>query len=123
MSTESPRIYTRCPSCRNDTLTINDDKHLLCTWIDCKDPTLVDRSVAHNDLLSLHIKELDEVIAKQSVEIYELLDALSSLKYDAHGIPIEYPDAETVADLIRGISKLKPTPSCGLVKSEINHNP
>lgn len=40
---KSPRIYTRCPACGNDTLTINDDKHLLCTWIDCPDPTLIDR--------------------------------------------------------------------------------
>ena len=35
------RIYTRCPACQNDTLTINDG-HLLCTWIDCKNPTLID---------------------------------------------------------------------------------
>lgn len=39
---DSPRIYTRCPSCGNDTLTINDDKHLLCTWIECPHPTLID---------------------------------------------------------------------------------
>ena len=38
-----PRIYTKCPACHNDTLTINDDKHLICTWHDCKDPTLIDR--------------------------------------------------------------------------------
>jgi len=37
------RIYTRCPACKNDTLCINDDKHLLCTWISCPDPTLIDR--------------------------------------------------------------------------------
>jgi hypothetical protein len=35
------RIYTRCPACKNDTITIND-KHLLCTWIDCPDPTLIE---------------------------------------------------------------------------------
>jgi hypothetical protein len=39
----SPRIYTRCPACQNDTLTINDDKHLLCTWIKCPDPTAIDK--------------------------------------------------------------------------------
>lgn len=39
----NPRIYTHCPSCGKDTLTINEDKHLICTWIDCKDPTLIDR--------------------------------------------------------------------------------
>lgn len=35
------RIYTRCPACGNDTLTINKG-HLLCTWHECKDPTLID---------------------------------------------------------------------------------
>ncbi len=40
---KSPRIYTRCPACHNDTLTINYDKHLLCTFIGCPDPTLIDR--------------------------------------------------------------------------------
>lgn len=39
----SPRIYTKCPACHSDTLTINDDKHLLCTWIDCPNPTLIDK--------------------------------------------------------------------------------
>ena len=38
-----PRIYTRCPSCHNTTLTIGTNGDLLCTWIDCKDPTLIDR--------------------------------------------------------------------------------
>jgi hypothetical protein len=37
-----PRIYTRCPACKNDTLTINEG-HLLCTWHVCPDPTLIDR--------------------------------------------------------------------------------
>lgn len=39
-----PRIYTRCPACHNDTLTINNG-HLLCTWIDCKDPVLLERLI------------------------------------------------------------------------------
>lgn len=38
-----PRIYTRCPARHNDTLTVNDDQHLLCTWLKCPDPTLIDR--------------------------------------------------------------------------------
>lgn len=41
---QSLRIYTRCPACKNDTLTIGEDKHLLCTWIDCPDPCLIDRA-------------------------------------------------------------------------------
>lgn len=36
-----PRIYTRCPACHNDTLTINRG-HLLCTWHACPDPTRID---------------------------------------------------------------------------------
>jgi hypothetical protein len=37
-----PRIYTRCPSCHNDTLTVNKG-HLLCTWHACPNPTLIDK--------------------------------------------------------------------------------
>lgn len=35
------RIFTRCPSCGNDTLTINKG-HLLCTWRECKDPCAIE---------------------------------------------------------------------------------
>lgn len=35
-----PRIYSKCPACSNDTLTIHE-KHLLCTWVDCPNPTMV----------------------------------------------------------------------------------
>jgi hypothetical protein len=41
---QSPRIYTRCPACHNDTLTLNDDKHLLCTWYKCPDPCSIDHA-------------------------------------------------------------------------------
>ena len=37
-----PRIYTRCPACHKDTLTINRG-HLICTCHVCPDPTLIDR--------------------------------------------------------------------------------
>ena len=37
-----PRIYTRCPACFNETLCINEG-HLLCTWHECPDPTLIDK--------------------------------------------------------------------------------
>lgn len=40
-SSDHPRIYSRCPACGNDTLTIHD-KHLLCTWHECPNPSLVD---------------------------------------------------------------------------------
>lgn len=42
----SPRIYTRCPACMHDTLVINDDKHLLCTWHKCPNPTIIDNAFA-----------------------------------------------------------------------------
>lgn len=37
----APRIYTKCPACNHDTLTINDH-HLLCTWHECPNPTMID---------------------------------------------------------------------------------
>jgi hypothetical protein len=40
------RIYSRCPACHNDTLTINRGR-LLCTWYQCSDPTLIDRLGDH----------------------------------------------------------------------------
>lgn len=36
-----PRIYSRCPACLNDTLILNKGK-LLCTWFECKNPTVMD---------------------------------------------------------------------------------
>lgn len=39
-----PRIYTKCPACKNDTLTINDDHHLLCTWHECPNPIMIDNA-------------------------------------------------------------------------------
>lgn len=59
----SPRIYTRCPACRNDTLTINDDKHLLCTWYRCPDPTAIDRV----ELLYQEIKDVAFDIENQTL--------------------------------------------------------
>lgn len=35
------KIITRCPSCHNTTLSVNDSGHLFCTWFECKDPTLI----------------------------------------------------------------------------------
>lgn len=40
----SERIFTRCPACGNDTLTVDDARHLVCTWLACPDPTLIDRA-------------------------------------------------------------------------------
>lgn len=40
---KEPRIYTKCPACGNDTLTINDG-HLLCTWYKCPAPGEIEKS-------------------------------------------------------------------------------
>lgn len=39
---QTPRIHTRCPSCHNSTLEIHEGR-LFCTWINCKDPAMIDR--------------------------------------------------------------------------------
>lgn len=38
-----PRIYTRCPACKNDTLTISSKGRLLCTWHECPNPVAIER--------------------------------------------------------------------------------
>jgi hypothetical protein len=55
------RIYTKCPACQNDTLTVNDDKHLLCTWIKCPDPTMIDRVATVRAQLEAVTRELKEI--------------------------------------------------------------
>ena len=35
------KIETKCPSCHNATLALNEDGQLFCTWVDCKDPVLI----------------------------------------------------------------------------------
>lgn len=35
------RIHTRCPSCHNSTLAVNESGHIFCTWLECNDPTLI----------------------------------------------------------------------------------
>lgn len=36
-----PRIRTRCPSCGNDTLVIDDARNLVCSLIGCERPTMI----------------------------------------------------------------------------------
>lgn len=40
---KSRSISTRCPACRNTTLMICDDGDLVCSWVECPDPTLLHR--------------------------------------------------------------------------------
>lgn len=42
----APRLYTRCPACLNDTLTVNKGR-LLCTWYECKNPLAVEELIKH----------------------------------------------------------------------------
>lgn len=66
MSTPTPRtdalrIYSKCPACHNDTLTINYDKHLLCTWINCPNPCLIDNVDRELTAANARIAELDRM--------------------------------------------------------------
>lgn len=51
-----PRIYTRCPACFNDTLTIKKG-HLLCTWHACPDPTLIDATEPQGGIVGGNIRQ------------------------------------------------------------------
>lgn len=59
------RIYTRCPACGNDTLTINDDRHLLCTWHRCPDPGAIEKTADLRATVATLTRERNEAIATQ----------------------------------------------------------
>jgi len=40
---EQPRIVTPCPSCGNTTLFIGSGGNLTCSWLECKQPVVLDR--------------------------------------------------------------------------------
>lgn len=97
------RIYSRCPACGNDTLTINSNKHLLCTWIGCPDPVLIDRlwprqperpdvRQALEDLRSLARKSLDDPNGGKSIwssHVLEVCEAALAQPERPDVIPIE----------------------------------
>lgn len=35
------KITTRCPSCHFQTLSINEQGQLFCTWIECEEPAMI----------------------------------------------------------------------------------
>jgi hypothetical protein len=76
----SARIYTRCPACSNDTLTINDDKHLLCTWLSCPDPTLIDRI---SGIFPFEWEALNAKLALKESELSTLREELQRVKAEA----------------------------------------
>lgn len=90
------RIYTKCPACHNDTLTVNDDKHLLCTWISCPDPTLISRIDEEFNKKQTVIKTTS-VTMKRS-EIFDLAKTVSLLPWQArledHNLSDEEHDTE-----------------------------
>ena len=101
-----PRIFTRCPSCGNDTLCINEG-HLLCTWHDCKDPCAIERNYPADVALinareSLHTAVRLKLAAQKRLErVQDLVESL----YDAAAVRDEKPDAavalRAVLDLMR----------------------
>lgn len=64
---EVPRIFTRCPACGHDSLTINKG-HLLCTWHKCSDPTLIDRTKSRETSVIVGGGKVDETWRKQIVD-------------------------------------------------------
>lgn len=75
---DEKRIYTRCPACGNDTLTINNG-HLLCTWATCPDHTTIDnhsRDEKHRAEVAALTKERD---AEHAIGA-GLIDELQSLR-------------------------------------------
>lgn len=120
-SPDSPtlRIYTKCPACGNDTLTVNDDKHLLCTWVSCPDPTLIDRVREENATLVEEMKGwrqtiLDEVAAlvKEREELRNELayskDLINTQSDGVHNSHTTIRDLRaTLAERDREIERLK----------------
>lgn len=74
----SERIYTRCPACEHDCLTIKNG-HLLCTWHECPDPCAIE----HSQKLAASMRKLLQVIRT----------------YTLAGVP----EINTVDDVIRGM--------------------
>lgn len=66
------RIRTRCPACHNTTLAVHDG-HLFCTWIDCSDPTLIDRDgdLADADTARRKLAEAEEHSSKLERSVWE----------------------------------------------------
>lgn len=80
----SDRIFTRCPACKNDTLTINGG-HLLCTWHECPDPTQIERGDETQEKLDsvrILFTEIRDECARLRDQRNGLLNALKeALKY------------------------------------------
>ena len=73
---QTPRIFTRCPACGNDTLTVNNG-HLLCTWHTCSNPTMIhelgENRTPQTDVARQLMRERDE--ARRQVDILVRLGA------------------------------------------------
>jgi hypothetical protein len=84
------RIYTRCPSCHNDTLTLNNG-HLLCTWHECKDPTAIDTIWKYTPRDSVMDRTGADQIARLTKEVEELRkdkERLDWLEANMHTSPL-----------------------------------
>lgn len=76
----NPRIYTKCPACKNDTLTINDDKHLLCTWHECPNPTLIDSVGDELEKERVYGKDVKEIALKWHDELEKVKEERDNLR-------------------------------------------
>lgn len=96
----TPRIYTRCPACLNDTLMIGDDKHLICSWMECPDPTLIDGLGKQLDAVKTQaVKEMGEAYAEADAA----LDVIEWVYAQGRGREV-FPDVES--DMWRRIEAL-----------------
>lgn len=95
-------IYTKCPACGHATLTINDG-HLLCTWIYCPDPTLIDRggslSSEHLPIEQLRVGMMAKVThPKYAGEYPDPVEICGIERHPIHGENISAIDAGCVYD-------------------------
>jgi hypothetical protein len=86
------RIYTRCPSCHNDTLTLNKG-HLLCTWHECKDPTAIDtiwKYTPRDSVMDRTGSDLITYVERLRAELRDINDiALTRLQFPDGTVPYD----------------------------------
>ncbi len=76
------RIKTRCPSCGNDTLIVDDARNLVCSLIGCERPTMIGDVVAE-------IANLRKCIAATDRQRDEAIEAHASACARANDMQVE----------------------------------
>lgn len=101
------RIYTRCPSCHYNTLSIHEGR-LFCTYIGCKDPTLIHRD-SELEQVRARLAEVESHagdIENDLAEIQKRADAATGETYKANAERLALV-SESIPALIRVIAKLR----------------